>query len=263
MNNYSIIHKIIINNKTCFLYGHIIKNFDYFNPILEKRFNSDLIVNFEFCQNDNIISKFCDVINNQYILITFDEMVTIYNMLEYLICNNDVIFDALLEMCEIKLENLFKLKEIDKSFARKYFEKYSNLNNIKLNIFFERQTGYGYGKLSMTIFDNKSLYDNIYNYMKYYRLHDKIKIQTRIIGTSNNVITFNEFMTGNKQNIKFIYGIDEITISIENISYIEWIYHPHYFCEKQDVKKWNTEFQNRLKNRIIEPYFMNNSKQKY
>lgn len=82
------IHQVKINKKNYNINESIIKKFDYFEPFLEKRFHGGLKVKFDFCNNENLIKAFVELLYDNVNLLSLKETFIIRNMFKYLLCND-------------------------------------------------------------------------------------------------------------------------------------------------------------------------------
>lgn len=132
MDNFTLIYKIVINEKIYYLHDCMVKKFDYFKPILENRFGGDLKVKFD-C-DDLLINKFLVVLHNSSKLsLTLDDVDNIYNLLDYLLCNDKNIYNRLiLEYFDLSLENvsllLNKMGFYNSKFVEYCFDKFVETN---------------------------------------------------------------------------------------------------------------------------------------
>lgn len=128
MDNFKIIHKVNINDREYYLHDHIVKKFDYFKPTLENRFSGELKVKREY--NVELIDKFMMIINNsRKVGLSLEELSNIYDLLNYLLCNDDKIYKKLIaKHFEINVDNIaILLKNVDyfgKKLVESSFDKF-------------------------------------------------------------------------------------------------------------------------------------------
>lgn len=166
MENFALIHKININNNDYYLYDHIIKKFDFFKPNFKNKFTTkDFEIKFD-C-NKLLINKFLIIINNSSKLnLTIDEMCCIYNLLNYLSCNDENIYDRLIiDHFNLSLENIvLLLKKVkpyyDDNFVEYCFDKFVE-NNTTLIPFY----GSNNKKKSFQNFNNSCIKYYMYEFM--------------------------------------------------------------------------------------------------
>lgn len=139
MDNFPLIHKININGNDYYLHDYMIKKFDYFKPILENRFVGTLEIKFD-C-DDLLINKFLVTIHNSNKLdLTLDDMDDIYNLLDYLLCNDIKIYNRLIyENFDLSLENICSLlnkKDLyNSNFVEYCFDKFVEKNHVFIQFY--------------------------------------------------------------------------------------------------------------------------------
>lgn len=112
VDNFSLIHKVNINDYDYYLHDYMIKKFDYFKPILEKRFVGELKVKYEYC-DANLMDKFLNVIHNsREIILSINELNDMYNLLDFLICNDDTLYNKfVINSSNLSIDNIVTLSQ--------------------------------------------------------------------------------------------------------------------------------------------------------
>lgn len=128
MYKYDTIYKITINGHSYYAHEFIIKKFDYFKPILENRFSGELKVNFDFCDDHEIINEFIGFLYGYNLPTKTENIISIVEMLEYLICNDYTIYKKLI------IHDINELLELLKSRDLHIKQKFIDLIIKEINI---------------------------------------------------------------------------------------------------------------------------------
>lgn len=270
MDNFTLIHKININGDDYYLHDHIVKKFDYFKPILEYRFSGDLKVKYDHGESD-LIDKFLNVIyNSRKIVLSINELNDAYNLLDFLLCNDDDLYNKFIIDVEsnLSVDNLVILLQNNNLYNSRLTQNCLDkfLHFIECHeIPMESMTlllkyGSHYFNFVLKCFDH--FVDNISIGIKAF--NDRAPNYNLV----ENVIKFlNDFdipITENMCNQRTIYHLYSIcdvkfTLKIKNLKF-EYNSSNRYYYIKKLILEDELNFSKSLLKNIVWPYYFKNTK---